>query len=71
MFQALRTEHEKREWRRVAIAAYAEDRNDEGHRYSAYGALRIGESIPLNVFDTLQANYRAQLIAGFDQPTLA
>jgi hypothetical protein len=64
------TEHEKREWRRMATAAYDLDLNDIGHRCSAYGALRIGESIPTQAFDEMQINYREWLITGFGKPTI-
>jgi hypothetical protein len=55
------TEHEKREWSRMAHWAYKSDRNDIGHRYSAAGALMRGQSIPIERFDALQAGYREWL----------
>ncbi len=60
------SEHEKAEWSRMAQAAYRESRNAIGHRYSMATTLRKGEQIRLDVFDALQANYRAWLIGGFD-----
>ena len=57
------TEHEKSEWSRMACAAYGADRNDIGHRYSMASAVtRIGEAMPVSLFDTLQAGYRVWLI---------
>ena len=57
------TEHDKREWSRMANAAYGSDHNDIGHRYSmAAASTRIGESMPVARFDALQQGYRAWLI---------
>ena len=57
------TEHEKREWSRMAQAAYSAGRNDIGHRYSSASArTRIGESMPTDWFDNLQHGYRNWLI---------
>jgi len=56
------TQNEKLEWSRMANAAYKQYRSDIGHRYSTFSALRNGESIRVDVFDTLQMNYRRWLI---------
>ena len=55
------TENEKREWSRMATAAYANDRNDIGHRYSMAATVRIGGQMSLPQFDKLQAGYRKWL----------
>lgn len=56
------TEHEKREWSRMAQAAYKIGRNDIGHRYSVAAAVTvIGGTMEAAKFDTLQAGYRAWL----------
>jgi len=57
--------HEKLEWSRMAQSAYNSDRNDWGHRYSAYSYIRDASTIPLTVFDTLQLHYRQWLIGGW------
>lgn len=62
------TEHEKREWSRMARAAYAEDRNEIGHQFSAYSALLHNEAIPTARFDELQAQYQQWLVFGFGAP---
>ena len=60
------SEHEKREWSRLAQSAYANDRNDIGHTFSmASGCCLIGQSITLARFDYLQSIYRRWLIDGF------
>ena len=59
------TEHEKREWSRMATAAYKTGRNAIGHRYSMAATLRIGEPCDVSKFDSLQNDYRAWLIDGF------
>lgn len=59
------TDHEKSEWSRMARAAYADDWNATGHRFSAAASLESGRSIPLHQFDDLQAEYRSWLIGGF------
>ena len=50
--------NEKMEWSRMAMAAYGSDRNDVGHRFSAYASLRSDESIDIRTFDALQNAYR-------------
>lgn len=52
------TEHEKREWARMARAAYGAGHNDVGHRFSAAAALRAGEAMPAARFNHLQDDYR-------------
>lgn len=66
------TEHEKREWSRLAHWAYTNGYNDIGHRYSMAASLGNGQPAPsLAWFDRLQSNYRAWLVFGtvptFDQ----
>lgn len=60
------TDHEKSEWSRLAVAAYAHELNDTGHKFSGFASLRHGERIPLPVFDALQTEYRQWLIHGFE-----
>jgi len=55
------TEHEKREWSRMAQAAYAIGNNDIGHKYSMAATLRIGEPMHVTTFDRLQSGYRQWL----------
>ena len=59
------TEHEKREWSRMATDAYKTGRNAIGHRYSMAATLCIGEPCTLAWFDSLQNDYHAWLIGGF------
>jgi len=59
------SEHEAREWSRLAQDAYNHDRNDIGHRYSMSAAIYWGKQCRLDVFDTLQRNYRLWLIGGW------
>lgn len=56
------TQAEKAGWSRMAQAAYAINRNDIGHRYSAAASLSNGGHMPLRLFDQLMADYRAWLI---------
>lgn len=60
------TDHEKREWSRLATSAYAAGLNDLGHKFSGAASIRNGESIALKSFDELQTTYRAWLVGGFD-----
>lgn len=69
--QVTPTEHEKREWSRMARAAYAEDRNEIGHQFSAYAAILRNEPIPTARFDALQSQYRQWLVFGFGAPVSA
>lgn len=55
------TQHVKNEWARFAQAAYANGRNDLGHRFSSAAALRSGSTIAVSRFDELQSQYRAWL----------
>lgn len=59
------TEHEKAEWSRLAQAAYAQNINSIGHRYSVAASLCRNCGIPLKTFDALQSGYRQWLIGGF------
>ena len=65
------TEHEKREWSRLAGAAYAADHNAIGHRYSGAASIRRDGQITLHYFDFLQVGYRQWLISGFGDGGLA
>jgi hypothetical protein len=56
------TDHEKREWSRMAQAAYSAGRNDIGHRYSCAASMPNGAQTSVKTFDALQAGYRAWLI---------
>ena len=59
------TEHEKREWSRLAHWAYTHNENDLGHRFSMAAALRMGEAAPtIAWFDALQDIYRTWLCFG-------
>lgn len=58
------TEHEKREWARMAQAAYQSGRNAVGHRYSAAAALRQDATISTELFDRLMDGYRRWLVDG-------
>lgn len=58
------TDHEKREWSRLAQAAYRDGWNEVGHTFSAAGALRHGEPMSLTRFDLLQEVYREWLVFG-------
>lgn len=67
------TEHEAREWARLASNAYSAGRNDFGHRFSVAAACywpstdgRLKEIDP-RVFDTLQTIYRRWLIGGWSE----
>jgi hypothetical protein len=53
------TPHEKREWDRMAKAAYAQSRITIGHRF-AYAA-NDWNAIPLEKYDALMRDYRAWL----------
>ena len=55
------TDHEKREWSRMAQAAYSISRNDIGHRYSAAGSMPNGAKTAVKTFDALQTDYRTWL----------
>lgn len=59
------TEHEKSEWSRMAMNAYARRANAVGHRYSMAAALRHNEQMPLGQFDSLQDGYRHWLLVGY------
>jgi hypothetical protein len=56
------TDHERREWSRMAQAAYAVDRNDVGHRYSVASAIL--KETDVRTFDALMNGYRAWLVFG-------
>lgn len=56
------SQHVKNEWSRFAQAAYNNDHNSIGHRFSRYSAIPNDAQITLAVFDTLQRSYRAWLV---------
>lgn len=56
------TADEKSEWSRMARAAYRENRNDIGHRFSGAAALPHDGALPIRTFDSLQTDYRAWLM---------
>jgi hypothetical protein len=56
------TDHEKREWARMAQAAYGSGHNSIGHRYSGAASLPNCGHIELTKFDSLQRDYRIWLI---------
>ncbi len=58
------TEHEKAEWLRMAVAAYAAGRNDIGNKYSAAARTKPGSEMRLWEFDSLMADYRSWLVFG-------
>lgn len=55
------TEHEKREWARLAQAAYKVSRNDIGHEFSGAASLMRNQQMDVERFDFLQAGYRGWL----------
>ncbi len=59
------TDHEKREWSRLAQAAYAAGYNQVGHRYSTAASMYRGQEMRVDQFDSLQSGYRGWLISGF------
>jgi len=59
-------EHDKKEWSRMAMDAYRNDRNDIGHKFSGLAALRIGERLPVTVYDDAMVAYRRWLIDGIN-----
>jgi hypothetical protein len=62
------TEHDKAEWSRLAQQAYTRNANAIGHRYSVASACcGVGQEMPLAKFDSLQRDYRAWLVFGWDE----
>ena len=59
------TQHEKREWSRMAQAAYAAGLNPIGHRFSAVAALPAQASMSLGNYDAAMTEYREWLVTGF------
>ena len=51
----------------MAQDAYNSDRNEFGHRFSMASAIYWGKPIPVNIFDTLQVQYRRWLIGGWSE----
>lgn len=58
------TVDEKREWQRMARAAYSIGKNAVGNQFSVAASLADNEALPLKRFDTLQEQYRAWLNFG-------
>jgi len=56
------TEHDKKEWSRMAQAAYAARLNSVGHKFSGAASIPKGAALPIKKFDELQKQYRAWLI---------
>lgn len=56
------TRHCKLEWSRLAQAAYSQDRNDVGHRFSGAASILDSQSLSLATYDSLQHDYRVWLI---------
>jgi hypothetical protein len=60
------TAHDVAEWQRLATDAYRIGLNASGHRFSVAAAkYPSGRQMPLDVYDSLQAEYREWLIGGF------
>lgn len=59
------TAHDAREWSRLAQDAYATGRNDVGHRFSVAAAIYWGKPCRVDVYDTLQWQYRRWLTGGW------
>ena len=59
------TELEKKEWSRLAQAAYYANMNDIGHCFSGLAALRKGESLHVQTYDAIMTQYRDWLNFGF------
>ena len=58
------SEHDRREWSRMAQAAYNARRSDVGHRYSAAAARATSYEWTIVEVDALQRGYRAWLMFG-------
>jgi hypothetical protein len=56
------TYHDKMEWSRMAQDAYKRGNNFVGHRYSAFSSLSNNAVLRIDIYDTLQLNYREWLI---------
>jgi hypothetical protein len=61
------TEHQAREWSRMAQDAYSSDRNEFGHRFSMAAAVYWGKPCQLAIYDTLMTQYRRWLIGGWSE----
>lgn len=59
------TDHEKREWSRMAQDAYSTGRNDIGHTYSAAASIPSGTRLDVARYDALQDRYRSWLVFGW------
>lgn len=55
---------EKKEWQRMARAAYSAGKNSVGHTFSTAASLAENEAFPVKRFDELQSQYRAWLCFG-------
>ncbi len=58
------TDHDKREWARMAQSAYGSNRNDVGHRFSCAASVPRGLRMRLAHYDALMHAYRAWLCFG-------
>jgi len=59
------TAHEKREWARMAQAAYKAGRSCLGHRMSGAACLASDQSMGIQRYDHIMGLYRTWLIDGF------
>lgn len=59
--------HNKAEWARLAVDAYAKGHNEFGHRFSALAALPEGHALEPRVYDSIQRIYRAWLVFGWEE----
>jgi len=61
------TEHDKREWSRMAQDAYSKGFNSIGHRFSmASACVGIGQAVAWKWFDEIQSEYKSWLCFGFN-----
>lgn len=58
------TQHEKDEWLRMSAAAFNERLYLVGRRFAEVAALGPRADLRIDVFDSLQAEYRAWLVFG-------
>lgn len=58
-------EHEKSEWGRFALDAYAAGMTATGHRFLMASSTEPGIAFDLAQFDSLQTEYRQWLNCGF------
>lgn len=58
------TEHEKREWARLAQAAHNAKLNEIGHEFDLASSLKADQQMDVERFDHLQSGYRGWLNNG-------